>query len=87
MKKILLGLIGLVLLTASAFFCYVIVYIAAAVVAPALQQGTLNVETSSRILNIVWEGNEIYLLLTAYVLLAAACGYGSIRLFRKAILR
>jgi hypothetical protein len=87
MKRILLGLIGLVLLTASAFFCYVVVYIAAADVAPALQQGTLNVETSSRILNIVWEGNEIYLLLAAYLLLATACGYGSIRLFRKATLR
>lgn len=87
MKRILYGLISMFLLAATAFFAYIVVYIASADVVPALAKGSFNVETNSRILNILWEGNEIYLILTAYILLGAACAYGAMRLLRKAIPR
>jgi hypothetical protein len=39
------------------------------------------------ILNRVWEGNEIYVLLTTYILLACVFAYGAIRIIKKAISR
>lgn len=41
-------------------------------IVPGMRNGTLTVETSSQILNRVWVGNEIYVLLAIYAI-AAAC--------------
>lgn len=36
------------------------------------------------VLNILWEGNEVYVLLAAYILLAGGCAYGAVLLLRVA---
>ena len=86
LKKLLYGISGIALLLVSAFFIWVIRYIVASEIMPAVRNGSLNVETNTMILNIVWEGNEIYVLLAAYALAAIAFAYGSIRLLKKAII-
>ncbi len=85
LKKIKYGTVGIVLLSLSASFGYFAFYIARSEVLPAVRSGSLNVETSTMVLNILWEGNEIYVLLAAYLLLAGAFAYGAIRLFRTAL--
>ena len=85
LKRLSMGLAGVALFFISAFFLWVISYIVSSEIMPALRNGSLNVESETMILNIVWEGNEIYILLAAYLLLAAACGYGAYRLIRNAV--
>ena len=67
----------------SIFLLFAIFYIARTEVLPALQNGTLAIETSTMILNRVWDGNELYLLLWAYAVLACGFAYGGIRLLRR----
>ena len=67
----------------SLFLVYVVFYIVRTDVLPALQSGTLSIETSTMILNRVWDGNELYLLLSAYVVLACGFAYGGVRLLRR----
>jgi hypothetical protein len=78
------GLIGVALLCLGVFLVATVIYLAWSEVVPALRQGTLSVETTSMILNIVWEGNAIYLLLLAYLAVAGGLAYGAIRCFRAA---
>lgn len=85
LKKLAYGSVGIVLLSLCASFGYFAFYIARADVLPAVRSGSLNVETNSMVLNILWEGNEIYVLLVAYLLLAGAFAYGAIRLFGAAL--
>ena len=85
LKRILTGAAGVTLFFVSAFFFWVISYLVSSEVMPAIRNGGLNVETDTMILNIVWEGNEIYILLAAYSLAAAALAYGSLRLLKKTI--
>ena len=61
----------------------IIGYLGSSEVMPAIRQGSLNVQTSTMILNRTWEGNEIYLILAVYLALAVALGYGSYKLLRK----
>lgn len=67
----------------SIFLIYVIIYIVRDDVLPALQHGSLSIATSTMILNRVWDGNELYLLLAAYAALACGGAYGGIRLLRR----
>ncbi len=85
LKKLSYGAVGIVLLSLCASFGYFVFYIARSEVLPAVWRGSLNVETSTMVLNILWEGNEIYVLLAAYLLLAGAFAYGAIRLLGAAL--
>lgn len=78
---------SIVLLSASVSLGTVVVYLFSSEVLPAIKNGSFNVETSSMILNIVWEGNEIYVLLAAYALFAGGLAYGAFRVFMKVIRR
>ena len=84
-NKLLPGAFGIALLSVSAFFVAVIASLVSTEVMPAIENGSLDVETSTRVLNILWEGNEIYALLAAYALLAVGFAYAGIRAFRTAI--
>ena len=87
LKKLLNGIVGIVLFSISVFFVAIVAYLVSSEVSPAIKKGSLNVETSTMILNRLWEGNEIYVLLAAYILLACAFAYGAIRIVKKAISR
>ena len=87
LKKLLNGIVGIVLLSISVFFVAIVAYLVSSEVSPAIKKGSLNVETSTMILNRVWEGNEIYILLAIYTLLAYTFAYGTIRIVKKAINR
>lgn len=49
---------------------------------PVMHKGRLTVTTSSTILNRTWQGNEIYLLLLGYIVVAGASLYGGYRMVR-----
>ena len=84
LKKLAYGTVGIVLLSLCAAFGYFAFHIARSDVLPAVRSGSLDVETSSMVLNVLWEGNEIYVLLAAYLLLAGTSAYGAIRIFGAA---
>jgi hypothetical protein len=52
-----------------AFHVMVIASLVRSEVLPAVASGTLDIQTSSMILNRVWEGNELYWLLSAHAAL------------------
>ena len=83
LKKLLNGLVGVLLLSARVFFVAIVVFIVSSDVLPTIKNGSLNVETNSIILNRTWEGNEINLVLMAYTLLACAFAYGAIRALKN----
>lgn len=85
LKNFAYMLAGVALISMSLFFVVIIVYLVSSEVLPAVEQGSLNVESSTMILNILWEGNEIYVLLAAYALLAGLFGWGAIQTVRKAL--
>ena len=87
LRKLLNGIVGIVLFSISVFFVAIVAYLVSSEVSPAIKKGSLNVETSTMILNRLWEGNEIYVLLAAYILLACAFAYGAIRIVKKAFSR
>ena len=68
----------------SLFFLGSAAYVISSDVWPAIENGSLTVETSSTILNHTWHGNDIYILLAAYILLAIAFAFGAIRLAHRA---
>ena len=84
LRKLLYVFAGIAFFSVSVFFVAITAYIFSAEVLPAIRNGSFNVETSSMILNILWEGNEIYVVLAAYTLLAGGFAYAAIRLFLKA---
>lgn len=84
-RKLLYGIAGSLLLATSVFLAGAAAYLVRAEVAPALREGSLSITTDSMILNILWEGNEIYILLAAYLLLSAGLAGGAIRLFRNGL--
>lgn len=84
LKKLLHGIAGIALLSLCAFFVLIVLYVAQSEILPALREGTFDIETRIMILNIVWDGNELYVLLAAYLLLAAGFAYGAFRAFRAA---
>jgi hypothetical protein len=83
-KRLFNGLMSILFVCASLFFVYIDFFLVASEVLPAVEQGSLNVETNSRILNHLWEGNEIYIVIGAYFLLACAFGYGAVRFGKRA---
>lgn len=85
LKKLLNGIISVLLLSICAFFVAIIAYLVDSEVSPALENGSLNVETSTMILNRVWEGNEIYVLLAVYTLLACVSGLIAYKAGRKVL--
>ena len=87
LKKFAYGVVGIALACVSAFFGSVVLYIARSEVWPAIQKGTLDVETSSMVLNVLWEGNEIYLLLLGYLLMAAGFAIAAFRALKAAIVK
>lgn len=52
-----------------------------------LRAGTITVEASSMILNHVWVGNRIYVLVTIYLAVAAGLITGGITLLRRTLRR
>jgi hypothetical protein len=87
LKKLFYIIAGIVLLSVSMYFAAIVTYLFSIEILPALKNGSFYVETSSMILNVLWEGNEIYALLAAYTLLAGGLAYGAVRVFMKAISR
>ena len=87
MKRLYFGIAGIALSLMSAFLVYVIAHIVSTEVMPAARAGSLNVETSSMILNVSWEGNEIYFLIVAYALLAIGLALGAVRTLKRAFTR
>lgn len=85
MKRLAYGIVGICLTCLSAFFVAVSAYVVSTDLLPAVEAGSLNVRGSTMILNILWEGNEIYVVLAAYCLLAAGFAYGAIRALGRAI--
>ena len=59
-------------------------YIIASEVWPAMRNGSLNVETSSVILNQTWNGNDIYILLATYLVLGLVSALSAFRLAIRA---
>lgn len=84
-KKLLGGLAALLLLSISLFFVWIIAELFSSEVWPSVKKGSLNVETNSMILNRAWEGNELYWLLAAYLLVACLCAYGAVRFAKRVI--
>lgn len=84
MKKLLASVFGAVLVSLGLFFLAIIAYLWSSQVMPSLRNGTLNIETNIMILNRTWVGNELYLLLAAYLALAMVFGYSAVRVVRRA---
>ena len=86
-RKLAFGTAGIALASLSVFFFGITLYIARTEVWPALRKGSMSVETSSMILNVLWEGNEIYVLLVAYLLLAIGGAFVAARFLKTALQR
>jgi hypothetical protein len=80
LRKLWNATAGTVLLLISVFDAAIITMLVRSEVMPAIRAGSLNVQSSTMILNIVWDGNEIYILLAFYLLLAVLLAWGAIRL-------
>ena len=84
LKKLTYGLAGILLFSISLFFLFIVAYLVSTEVVPAMEQDSFSVNGNVMILNILWEGNEIYIVLTAYTLLAGAFAWGAIRTLKMA---
>lgn len=78
---------ALLLLFVGLLFVYFIYVVITDEILPALDDGSLTVSTSSTILNRVWVGNEIYLLLMIYAGVAAGLITTGCILVRNALRR
>ena len=85
LNKLFNVIVGLALFSVSIFFVVIVAYLVSTEIMPAIEDGSMTIESSVRVLNILWEGNEIYLLLSAYVLLAVSFAYGAFRTLEKVI--
>jgi hypothetical protein len=85
LNKLFNVIVGLALFSVSIFFVVIVAYLVSTEIMPAIEDGSMTIESSVRVLNILWEGNEIYLVLSAYVLLAAGFAFGAFRALAKAI--
>ena len=84
LKRICYGACAAFLSAVSAFFLVIVVMLVGSEVLPAVATGTLDVDTSTMILNRVWQGNEIYVLLAAYLLIAGVAAFGAFRCAKRA---
>ena len=85
MKRVLAAAVSVALLAWLAFHAWVIVLLVRAEVMPALAAGSFNIQTSSMILNRLWEGNELYWLIAAHATLALILAFVIARTARFAI--
>ncbi|HET7607489.1 MAG TPA: hypothetical protein VFL84_02340 [Gammaproteobacteria bacterium] len=85
MKRALAGLAAIVALAWMTFHAFVIVLLVRSEVVPALAQGTFNIQTSSMILNRLWEGNELYWLIAAHAALVLILAVVAMRTARFAV--
>jgi hypothetical protein len=84
-KKLFNVIAGLALFSVSIFFVVIVAYLVSTEIMPAIEGGSMTIEANVRGLNILWEGNEIYVLPSTYVLFAVGFAYGAIRAVEKAI--
>lgn len=82
-KKFLVTVLALALLAAGAMLASATVYLVQSEILPAMAAGSLSVKADSMILNRVWHGNEIYLLLALYIIAAPAMAGAGIILLRR----
>ncbi len=82
MTKLLSIIAALVFFASSLFFVVIVASLVQSEVLPALGRKTLSVDTSTMILNRVWVGNEIYLLLAAYTVLACLLAFVGLKFVR-----
>ena len=80
-------LIACTLILIGLLFAYFTVVVFSVEVLPALREGTVAVTTSARILNRLWEGNEIYVLLLGYSGVAVGLTAAGFVLARNALQR
>jgi hypothetical protein len=85
LRRLFNVIVGLVLFSVSIFIVVIVAYLVSTEVVPAIEDGSMTIESNVRVLNVLWEGNEIYLLLSAYVLLAVSFAYGAFRTLEKVI--
>ena len=69
MKRILTAFVSILVLAWMSFHVWVIYLLVRSEVIPALEAGSFDIQTNSRILNILWEGNELYWLIAAHAAL------------------
>lgn len=84
LKRLSYGACSAFLSAVCAFFVAIVVLLVGSEVLPAVATGTLDVATSTMILNRVWQGNEIYVLLAAYLLVAGVAAFGAYRCAKRA---
>lgn len=82
MKKLSMVAVGLSSLCCMLFAWFTTIVVSAEVI-PAVREGTLDVETTSMILNRHWVGNEIYLIISFYAVCSTIFGYTAFRLAKK----
>ena len=80
-------MVSISLLLLCLFFVFFAGYQVKSEVLPAIANGTFAIDTETIVLNHVWKGNEIYVLIAAYALLAIVFAYGGIRLAKSLISR
>ena len=85
MRRALAAFVSVALLAWIAFHVLVVASLVRSEVLPALAAGSFNIQTSSMILNTVWEGNELYWLLAAHVVLVLVLAFLFVRSARFAI--
>lgn len=69
MKRFLAAFLAILVLAWLTFHVWVISLLVESEVVPALEAGSFQIQTNSRILNILWEGNELYWLIAAHATL------------------
>ena len=72
MRRFLAVALALTLLAAGVSLGAATVFLVQGEILPSLPAGSLSIESESMILNRVWRGNEIYLLLAVYAVGATA---------------
>ena len=83
LRRITCGVAGLAMLGVSLFLVVIFGHLVKTIVWPSLREGSLDVETSVMILNVVWEGKEIFFLLCGCLLLGGAFAFGASRHLKK----
>jgi len=84
-KRALAALLSVALIAWLFFHAWVIVHLVRSEVMPALDAGSFDIQTNSRILNILWEGNELYWLIAAHATLVLILAVAVTRLARYAM--
>jgi len=84
MRSPLYLLAALALSAACVGLVFGIAYIVETGIMPAIASGSLNVDMDFLILNHTWHGNQIYILLTTYLILVLGMARGVVLLLKRA---